>query len=450
MNGLVYPYRENCTTQLRRQLWLSQTAGGRLSLLSGAHGLGKSATAAEALKDDLVIWLDLAGKSPALAIEEFKRHIAKALGIFVPRSASTLADLFDFLMGEAWERPFSLVLDNFQVVEKLESGFSAHLYSKWRAEKDRTKMNIVLVGTSVEYAGKADAVFEVKPLETGLLKELQKCVDQNVTAEDVLAFWLFTGGRPDLVRCTLEHGAVTKDTLIRLMLQPYSPLASAIRQELLSLLGKNSDTYLSILSLIASGVKSQAEMESRLGGSIIGGHLAKLENEYGLLVKNRPLLAASDSRGVVRYEIVDPSVATWLRFFYEDRASSLLYSQEQLIPMAEAVLERTKEEGLRAYYIRKFTEEGTFGQIGSIWEPAQRIHRNEGSRKSLQEEPGVTDHRDADIVGIKGKKALVAAVEPSASTFEKEPFFKQVNLLKNGPLKGYTVDVRLFTTADIL
>ena len=445
MNSFSYPYRATERDGLQRQLWLAQNDNSRISVVYGRHFMGKSALVSEALKGpDPVVFLSLGGKNETLALEEYKRHCARQLGVFVPRSIGSLEELFNFLCDEAWKKTFSVVMDNFQEAPKRYPDFCQHLARKWRSEAKRTKMNLVLICGDEPAANElilADdaplkglcATFRIEPLSIEFMRGLLPATTEPA---DVLAFWLFTGGRPDAVRIALQNDAVTKTQLLELFMQPDSPLANLCEKSLYSLLGKNSDTYLSILQLVACGVKSQAELEQRLGGMIIGGHLAKLENEYQMLRKARPLLSSPDSRGVVRYSLADPSLALWFR---------LLYADGGVGTQAAEVLDSYLKEDLRDFLIEKFTQEGVFTSVGSDWAASARISK----KKPGKNEPAEKEPDGVDIVALKGKKAMIAAVCPNAGDFKKEPFFKQVDALKNGPLKGYSLDPRLFTLQDV-
>ena len=107
------------------------------------------------------------------------------------------------------------------------------------------------------------------------------------------------------------------------------------------------------------------------------------------------------------------------------------------------------KEDLKEYLLVKFSQEETFTSVGSDWASQGRISKQKTGRRKV-EEPAIQNLTSVDIVGLRGKKAMLAAICPNATNFKKEPFLKQVEALKNGPLKGYGIDARLFTLDDIL
>lgn len=462
MSNLHYPYRDIEVDGLRKQLWLAQNDGRRLSFVYGRNYLGKKKLVLEALKEDIVMYLSIGGKNDSLALQEQCKHCAKQLGGFVPRSISTLAELFDFLCDEAWKRSFSLVIENVQEIPERMPGFIAHLVKKWRTEPKKIMMNLVLICDGQKAAEElaltpgaplknvTDAVFKIEPLSIATVRSIQQSAATQTELKpfDLFSFYMMTGGRPNLVRAALEAKAYTAEKILQLLLADGSAFAVDTERSIRHILGKNSDTYLSILQLIATGVKSQAEMEQKLGGMVIGGHLAKLETEYELIRKTRPLLSSPESRGIVRYHIQDPALCMWLRLILADDSASFLLSPEERIETAKTKLLAYLKEDLTYYLIQKFRQEETFSSMGSDWSAQARISKQKTVKYKVEEQPKIIS--PIDIVGLRGKKAVVAAVCPEASEFKKEPFWEQVNVLKNGPLKGYGIDARLFTLNDVL
>lgn len=448
MSNFTYPYRDAERDGLQKQLWLSENVSSRMSIVCGRHSMGKTALVLDALRGVPTVYIPLGGRQTVHAIEEYKAACAEALGVFVPHSITTLEDLFTFLCNLAWDRHFSVVLDNFQEASARHPEFYAFLMKKWKQEAKKTKMNLVLVSEEpLQTAG--DATFAVEPLRISRLRELQEegAAGAALLPEDYLAFYLFTAGRPDLVKCCLSRKAVTKKALIELMLEEDSPLAHRAEASVYGLLGKNSDTYLSILQLVATGVHSQAELEQRLGGIIIGGHLAKLENEYKILRRSRPLLSSPDSRGVVRYGFADTALALWFRIVFASDATSGLLPPEARFAKADAAYTSFLKDDLRDYFIDKFTQEGVFTSVGADWAAIARISRKAG--RQAADDDAAPREDGVDIVALKGKKAMVASVQLRQEDFRKEPFLRHVDALKAGPLRGYTLDPRLFTLADI-
>lgn len=449
---MEYTFRENEITLIKRQQWLSETSRSRLTLIYGPRRCGKSEAAALALSKIPYIYLTAGGKVPVLAIEEAKQHCFNRVGIEMPVSINTITGFFDVIMAESWTKPLVLVLDEFQEYWKTDKEFCLHLVKKWKAEKLKTNLNLVLICSNQEIidevffengaplVNQVDEAVEIKPLTISELKDALRSVNRSYSPIDLLALYCTTGGRPGAVRHLFYKGAFTAEAMLDIFCSGKDDITHRTETYLYQVLGKNSDTYLSILQLIASGVRTQAEMEFRLGGMIIGGHLAKMENEYELIRKMRPTPCEADSRGVVRYEISDPSVKLWILQQYANRAARLTGEKP-----AFRFPDDFRAE-LRDMFISRLESEESIASVGAWWRPVARLHKRASSAPTKSPE-----ERDVDIVANVrgGKTVILAAVETSADNFKKEPFLKAVELLRNGSLKGKSLDVRLFTPDDL-
>lgn len=60
----------------------------------------------------------------------------------------------------------------------------------------------------------------------------------------------------------------------------------------------------------------------------LSGYLSRLENDYGLIAKTRPMLSTSQGKNI-RYAIIDQFIRLWFRFIYKHNAmiESNAYSQ---------------------------------------------------------------------------------------------------------------------------
>lgn len=92
--------------------------------------------------------------------------------------------------------------------------------------------------------------------------------------------------------------------------------------------GKDYGSYFSTLSLIASGKISRVEIESIMEMQV-GGFLDRLENEYSLIKKVRPIFAKPNSRSV-KYQINDNFLNFWFRFIYKYRSAVKIGSLDYL------------------------------------------------------------------------------------------------------------------------
>jgi len=431
--------RDDELTLLGRQLWMAETKSSRMTLLSGPHGCGKTALAAEAYRDKPLLYFRMGRKTPALLTADWVAQAEALLGASVPGNAHSVPGLLDYLMYLSEKEPFTLILDECQLLPLKD--FS-EIRDCWRQRRNKTHLNLVLLCSSRKrteeltahdhspLVGLLDLHLEMGPLKVEALK-----AHLGLAGEDLLTAFMVTGAMPYRTAWLKEAGCRTRQEILDFYFSEDSPFLRDGEQLLCRVLGKNSEVYLSILQSIAQGYVSQSEMEDRLGGVIIGGHLAKLETEYELIRKTRPMLAGPASRGVVRYEIADPALRFWLRHVEARRAEYELGRLDRMKAAAAADFAVSAHGALREWFLRKFREESGYRELGGEW---SSVHAGDAGP-------------EIDIIGFppRARKALVCDVELRAEDFKKEPFLGKVASLRKGPLKEYAVDARLFTLADM-
>ncbi|MBR1872466.1 MAG: ATP-binding protein [Bacteroidales bacterium] len=465
-------YRDTELKMLRRQLWLSREQRSRMTVLSGRFGSGKSALLAEAFKGEPLLYFRLSGKTESVLLLDFIRQVREKLGLYVPSKVLTLKLLMEFLFDSAHKRCFTVAMDKFDTYASANPDFPLFLRELWDANRSGTHINLILV-TSNPLVDTALFRSEDSPLRdlpdtsislsyftTSQIKSLMASKGGSLTNTDLLTLYMCTGGMPALVCAALERTDGSAAELLTLFLSPDSPLGIQASRLLGEVLGKNAETYLSILQLISRGVRSQSELEDQLGGMIIGGHLAKLEAEYQLVTKARPLLSGKASRNVVRYYITDRFLDFWLRNIESSRTEAELGDWDKIRSRAEADMPSVMKDSLVGYFMQKFAEARGVEQVGGDWTASARQSRSLSRRRSYylskysrpSAEPVAKEKvHEIDIVALEpGRgKALVADVCLTPGDFEKKAFLDRLATLKKGPLKGYVIDSRVFTLDDM-
>ena len=188
----------------------------------------------------------------------------------------------------------------------------------------------------------------------------------NYTPEDLLALFSITGGVPWYVALLLDKGYVTKDQMLTALTEENSPFINEGKNILIEEFGTDYVTYFSILTCIAGGLKTRAEIEGELGIGNIGSYLARLENYYNLVSKSLPIFSKENSKKM-RYQLNDCFLIFWFRFFYKYQAlveNRALKSLETIILRDYSTVSGFMME---RYFARKFEEEGKY-IIGKWWD----------------------------------------------------------------------------------
>ena len=452
---------------LQRQQWLSKEQRARMSLITGSEGVGKRSLVVGALREETIIWCRFCDKAEPLLLEEICQQIRSRLGLYIPRTVLTLQLLFDWLFDIGDKAQFVLVFESFDDLVRKDPELVRFIATRWKAGRRTLRIHLVILSTNMAQTraafeaegapmlGFPDQRIDLMPFTAQELRSILESANPQATGEDLLAFFMATGGMPEAVSMLLRDDICTKDAILRALVTRTSSIYRRAEHLCSVVRGRNSEVYLSILQLIAQGAKSQAEIETRLGGMVVGGHLAKLENEFQVLTKMRPVLAEPGSRNVVRYQINDLSLDFWFRYIEANRPMVVLGHEDALYDIVEADFAVYGTEIMRRWFLRRFAEENRFDSLGGDWrfsvQTAQSNRQNVFVHKAHARTTKITTVYELDIVAIdnKHKKALIADVEMTPENFEKGPFLDRVSALKKGPLKGYTIDSRLFTLADM-
>jgi AAA+ ATPase superfamily predicted ATPase len=111
---------------------------------------------------------------------------------------------------------------------------------------------------------------------------------------------------------------------------------------------------------------SRSEMESIMGTSL-GGYLGKLENEFGLIIKIRPIQSKLASK-VVKCWIDDNFLNFWFRFVYKYRGAVEMGNFEYVKNIIERDYNTYSRQILERYFRAKISAENNLSQTGSYWE----------------------------------------------------------------------------------
>jgi AAA+ ATPase superfamily predicted ATPase len=125
------------------------------------------------------------------------------------------------------------------------------------------------------------------------------------------------------------------------------------------------------------------------GDRNIGGFLKKLEEEYDLIEKKRPIRAKPGSQ-TVRYEIKDIFLRFWFRYMEKHRTLIEIGNYERLRQIVASDYERYSGKVLERWFMAKLQESQQYDEIGGWWLPDQN------------------DPKEIDIVTVDGQGKVTA------------------------------------------
>ena len=410
----------------------------KMTIIVGRRRIGKTTLIKEAYPQKL--YLFVSKKNEALLCEEFIKIVEQQLDVKIFGEMRKFKELFEYLMELSTKRAFTLIIDEFQEFLTINKSLYSDMQNIWDSYKDRSQMNLVLSGSIYSLMkrifedrkeplfGRANNKMELKAFTVVTLKEILEDYYPNYTNDDLLSFYILTGGVAKYVEIFVDAKAFTLDKQLDLIFDDYSLFLEEGKNLLIEEFGKEYTTYFSILSLIASSKTSRSEMESILERNI-GGYLEKLELEYSIIKKVKPIFAKEGSR-TVKYEIVDNFFNFWFRFIYKYRSAIELENYEYVKKIVKRDYETYSGLFLERYFQEKLRLSYAYSAIGNYWE---RGNQNE-----------------IDIVAINEdeKRMLIGEVKRNPKKIDLHKL-KQKALKLTSKYSKYSVEYRGFSLEDM-
>lgn len=355
---------------------LSKSAA-QMTFVVGRRRIGKTSLLVMAYQKRTCVYLFVAKKSEALLCAEFAEEIKQKLNIPLFGELKTVKQVFGMLMEISKSQPFTLILDEFQEFNSINPSIYSEMQHLWDAAKQESKLNLVLCGSVYSMMtrifenskeplfGRATQRLIVKPFAIGTLQKILTDYSPNFKNEDLLAFYLLTGGVAKYVELLVQAEAFTKDAMLDAVLSDNSFFLEEGKNVLIEEFGKEYGNYFSILSLIASGKTSRTAIESILEIQT-GGFLDRLENEYALIKKIRPVLSKPGGRSV-KYRINDNFLNFWFRFLFKYRSAVEIRNLDYVKQIIARDYETYSGPILEKFFIEKFIAEKKYNQLGTYW-----------------------------------------------------------------------------------
>ena len=348
----------------------------KMSVIVGRRRVGKTSLIRHAY--DKQIYLFVSKKNEALLCEEFVTIISHELDIKIHGQFFKFAKLFEYLLEVAVQKHFTLVIDEFQEFLSVNSTIYSDMQNLWDSYKEKAKMNLVLSGSIYSLMKKifedkkeplfnrADMKIHLKAFDVTTLQTILKDNYPAFSNEDLLSLFTLTGGVAKYVELFVSFKAFTLEAQLDLIFEENSLFLDEGKNLLIEEFGKEYTTYFSILALIASGKSARAQMENILEKDI-GGYLDRLEKEYSIIKKVKPIFAKEGGR-VLKYEIIDNFFSFWFRFIYKNRSAIEIENYDYVKQIVKQEYSTYSGKFLEKYFIQKLKNSRKFSQIGTYWE----------------------------------------------------------------------------------
>lgn len=371
-------YNRDSELSILRRVQASAVQSAQMTFMVGRRRMGKTSLLLEAYKTDIFLYFFIAKKNEALLCLEFAEEIKQKLAIPIFGEIKTFTGLFSFLMNVSKERHFTLIIDEFQEFSSVNPSVFSEMQRTWDNCKNESKINLILCGSIYSMMtrifenakeplfGRATQRIHLKAFDIPTQKKILGDFHPNFSNEDLLAFFMITGGVPKYIELLVQRNAFTEKKILQEVISEGSLFLDEGKNILIEEFGKEYGNYFSILSLISSGKTSRVEIESIMEMQI-GGFLERLENEYGIIKKVRPILAKPTSRSV-KYTIEDNFLRFWFRFIYKNRSAIEAGNLEYILEIVKRDYSTFSGKTLERYFIERLKSEKKFNLLGTYWE----------------------------------------------------------------------------------
>ena len=436
--------REKELSALERVRQTAFSNHSQMTVLTGRRRIGKTSLIFKSCEGTPTVYLFVSRSNEADLCMRFTSEVRLSLDVYVPDFTS-FSEMFRFLMDLGKRMKFNLLIDEFQEFYYINQEIYSLMQDTWDRYRKESHVNLIVSGSVYTLMnrifmnakeplyGRADRIMKLFPFTTSILKEVLADHKPDYTKEDLLALYTFTCGVPKYIELFMENGCTEMESMVDFMLQPESSFITEGQALLIQEFGKKYGNYFSILSAIANGKNTLSEMESAMGGISLGGQLKRLEEDYNLVKKKRPVFSKESSQSV-RYEVSDMFLRFWFRYFIKYQSYIEIHNYGHLADIIKKDYPTFSGIALEMYFRQQMMESEDFAEIGSWWQ---------GKDNKEQDE--------IDIVGLyaESRRALVAEVKRQSKNFKPELFAQKVEALRKKVLFKYEIESRLFSMEDM-
>ena len=416
----------------------------QMTMVTGRRRIGKTKLILKSCEGTPTVYLFIDRSNEAMLCGTCAHEASEALGIYISPEITSFASLFETLMNIGRNKTFNLVIDEFQEFFYINPSVYSRIQDIWDRYKDTTHVNFIASGSVytlmhrifMDYKeplyGRCDNTIKLRPFGTDVLKQIISDHKPDYTNDDLLALYTFTGGIPKYIESFMDNGCTDMESMVDWMMRPNSLFQNEGKALLVQEFGKKYGNYFALLSAIANGDNTQQKLSGLMGDVSINGHLKRLEEDYELIGRKRPLFAKEGTQ-TVRFEITDLFLRFWFRYFIKYHYLIEIENLERLGEIIKSDYPTYSGLTLEIYFRKKLMESKIFDQIGSWWQAKQ------------------DDPCEVDIVAIyaERKKALVAEVNRKRKNFKPEDFKRKVEILRTKILSKYEIEPVLYCLEDM-
>lgn len=318
--------REYEIKKLREIRDLSHSAA-QFTVLTGRRRIGKTSLVMKAYEDETILYFFVTRSTESVLCEEFVEELTEKLQIPLLGKVNRFADIFDYVMELSKTRPLTLMIDEFQDFSRVNGAIFSQMQRIWDKKKGEAKINLIVCGSVYSMMtklfrnkkeplyGRQTEFLKIEPFTPSVMKEILGYYQPDYTKEDLLALYTYTGGVAKYVELLMDAGATSSDKMLERIIAKNSYFIYEGKNMLIEEFGRDYGRYFDILKLIATGHNTRGDIEGILHAEV-SGYMTRLENDYGLIAKSRPMFQKSANKNIV-YSVSDLFLQFWFRFVYK-------------------------------------------------------------------------------------------------------------------------------------
>lgn len=423
------------------QLLFDQSVdSAKMTVLTGRRRIGKTLLVLEFCKERKFLYLFVSKKAEPLLCTEYIQEIKNKFDTPVIGEIKTIKDIFKLLLDISSKERFTLIIDEFQEFYNINPAVFSDLQHLWDLHKNKSHLNLIVIGSVYSLIhkifsnskeplfGRADRILFLKPFSIKTIFDILN--DFNTINTDTLFYYyVFTGGIPKYIDLLITNSVFSVDRILNFMIAENSPFINEGKHLLIEEFGKEYGIYFSILELISIGKTSRTEIESMLERNV-GGYLNRLENDYAIISKRKPITAKPNTR-LQKYFIVDNFIRFWFRFIYRNRSAVETGNFEYIKDIIKRDFTTYCGKILEKFFHEIIAETKQYNRIGTYWEKGNQ--------------------NEIDLVAINDmeKKLLIAEIKLNKSRININALKQKSEKLLRG-FPTYASKFRGFSPEDAL
>lgn len=417
----------------------------QFTIITGRRRIGKTEMVKKFYENKTMLYFFVARKAESDLCDIFIDEIRTKLNIPLPDSKGmTFATIFKFIMELSQTQHITLFIDEFQDFYRVNPSIYSDMQNIWDSYKNNAHINLIVAGSvntlmnkifkdnKQPLFGRHTGTIHVRPFRPSVLKEIMSEYCPDYKKSDLLALYTMTGGVAKYVELFIDRKKFTEKKMLDMFFERDSYFLPEGKNMLVDEFGKDYGIYFSILTLIAQGKNTRAELESTLNIKELSGYLKNLIEEYGLISKMQPIYEKSSNRNV-HYTINDQFLKFWFRFIYKYTHIIEAGGNERLRTIAERDFTTVSGKSLESYFNEVLKETGIYTRLG-YWH----------DRKGENEIDIIAEDEIDNKIEFIEVKRQAKNFDENILKSKSELFMKAV-----GSLKGYNVVYRGLSIEDM-